>query len=147
MQPISSFTNSFGKVFCSVRYDKERNKIVVTWKGVISEENAYEVRNYMLELLKETGCKYMLIDMQELLSTSKPQFVEWVKNVWDEEAAKLGLRYIADVVNKDALSHSYINEMYTSPKEVTASGIRKKMFYNIIDATTWLMHKAETEGR
>jgi hypothetical protein len=111
MIPSKFFKNSVGHTFCVARYNQPIDIVTITWHGVATKDSVRLVREGILDLLHQSGCPYLLNDMEELVSVSSEEFISWLREEWDVTAAQFGLRCIADLVRKDSIASDYLEKL------------------------------------
>lgn len=140
MIPSKYFKNSVGHTFCVARYNQPIDMVTVTWHGVATKDSVRSVRDGILDLLLQSGCPYLLNDMEQLVSVSSEEFISWLRDEWDVTAAQFGLRYIADLVRKDSIAADYLKKIRQG-RESAANDLKIAAFYNRFDALQWLMEQ------
>ncbi|OGX87682.1 hypothetical protein BEN47_00510 [Hymenobacter lapidarius] len=90
-----------GSTFCSHNFDEANNWLLVTWKGFVGVQDAERGAQEALRILQLCHVPYLLNDNSQVAG---PWFdsVEWLERVWAPQAARLGLRCVAHVLQADA---------------------------------------------
>jgi hypothetical protein len=130
---ISSLPDADGSR-CTLTFDPE-GWLRATWRGFIDPLEAFRGADNYLHKLAELHCAYLLNDKSTLTG---PWFdsVEWLERVWVPQAQRLGLRYIAHVVQADALS----DIITTHLRGAEVSGMAVQIFQQVREAEEWLRH-------
>ena len=118
---------------CTLTFDEDNHWLRATWRGFIdSEEAVHGAQNY-LDKLTGFRCPLLLNDNTTLQG---PWFdtLDWLTRVWVPQAANLGLRYVAHVVQADTL-HDAITE---TPRHPTACLFDLQVFDQVAEAEDWL---------
>lgn len=116
---------------CSLRYDEVEHWLSATWRGYIDPEEAMRGAEAYLLHAAHTPSARLLNDNSQLLG---PWFesTDWLAQVWLPQAARLGLRYVAHVVQAD-LHHDTLSLL--GPK---ALPFELQIFDRVADAQQWL---------
>ena len=104
-----------------------------TWRGFVDMQEALRGADNYLRALQELRNPCLLNDNAELRG---PWFdsVEWLERVWMPQATGLGLRYVAHVVQADALS-----DIITVHFDRGAAGaLELQIFQQRAEAEEWL---------
>lgn len=140
------FTNSLGQDFCTVVYSPSLKMVTVTWNGGTTVESVKRVREYVLSLLKEHSCPFLLIDMQELLLVSSKELIRWLKEEWDAVAATHGLHFIANVAGNNSIAETYLLELKAADRPLAAKAFTMEIFHSRSGAMDWLLEKKRELG-
>ncbi len=106
-----------------------------TWRGFIDPQEAFRGADNYLHALAEMRCAYLLND-NTLLTGPWFDSVEWLERVWVPQALRLGLHYIAHVVQADAPSDT----ITTHFQGLRANGLEMQIFRRVAEAEAWLLH-------
>jgi hypothetical protein len=107
-----------------------------TWTGLVGNHEAMQGAQAYLERVAAFPCAYLLNDN---LALRGPWFnsVEWLERAWLPQAERLGLRYIAHVVQAD--THSDILTLSLPElNERGEAGLELQVFYEVAQAQQWL---------
>lgn len=104
-----------------------------TWRGFIDMQEALRGANTYLRTLRGLRNPCLLNDNVELMG---PWFdsIEWLERVWVPQAAAMGLRYVAHVVQADALSDILTVRFNYG----AAGGLELQIFQQVPEAEAWL---------
>lgn len=82
---------------CKLVFDEQNGWVRAIWSGAIDNQEAVEGARAYLEKVPPHLCTYLLNDNQGLKG---PWFdsVEWLEYAWLPQAERLGLRYVAHLV-------------------------------------------------
>ena len=127
-----------GKVYYELTYDKTNNWLYANWIGFTTAAELKVAADRYLEVLKETGCLYLLNDNRQLTGPWT-EANEWIANDWMPRALAAGLRCFAHVV-----SPNIFGAMSAKDLETRMEGFSMRLFQDIEDARAWL--KAEMRG-
>lgn len=85
---------------CVLTYDEAEGWLRATWRGYVDEDEAMRGAAAYLAHAATVPCAYLLNDNTPLRG---PWFdsLDWLARVWVPQAAALGLRYVAHVVQAD----------------------------------------------
>ncbi|MDB5269004.1 MAG: hypothetical protein JWP58_2044 [Hymenobacter sp.] len=104
-----------------------------TWRGFVDMQEALRGADNYLRTLQCLRNPCLLNDNVELMG---PWFdsIEWLERIWVPQAAAMGLRYVAHVVQADSLS-----DILTVNFEHGAAGaLELQIFQQISEAEEWL---------
>ena len=116
---------------CALSYDEAQGWMAAIWRGYVDPAEAMRGAEAYLQFAAHTPCAFLLNDNSQL---SGPWFdsLDWLARVWVPQAERLGLRYVAHIVQADRHSDSITNMPSTSlPFEL-------QIFQNGDDARDWL---------
>ncbi|AMR26308.1 hypothetical protein A0257_03815 [Hymenobacter psoromatis] len=118
---------------CTLTLDEEAHWMRATWRGFIDPEEALRGAQNYLDKLAGFRCPLLLNDNTALCG---PWFdsLDWLTRVWVPQAAILGLRYVAHVVQADTL-HDVITE---TPRYSAACFFNLQVFDQVAEAEDWL---------
>ena len=99
--PTHIFRHDNATGHCAVDFDTVNDWLVVTWKGFVTAQDGEQGAEESLRVLRLNNVPFLLNDNSQV---SGPWFdsVEWLERVWAPQAARLGLRYVAHVMQPDA---------------------------------------------
>lgn len=126
---------------CTLTFDEPNGWLRATWRGFIDSEEANYGASQYLEQLATIRCPYLLNDNTGLRG---PWFdsLDWLMRIWAPQAARMGLCYVAHVVQADT-RHDTITE---APLNPAACLFDLQLFDNVPMAEEWL-HTCQTKAR
>jgi hypothetical protein len=104
------------------------------WTGNIDNEQAMQGATSYLEQVGPLRCLYLLNDNAGLQG-SWFDSTQWLKSVWLPQAQRLGLRYVAHVVQND--THTDILTL-KYPGHNTIDAVEVHLFHEVATAEEWL---------
>ncbi|RZK29443.1 MAG: hypothetical protein EOO63_09060 [Hymenobacter sp.] len=116
---------------CALTYEEEEGWLCATWQGYVDPLEAQDGAAAYLFHATQQPCPLLLNDNAQLHG---PWFdsLEWLGEVWVPQAARLGLRYVAHVVQADRLTDTISEHFPLSlPFEL-------QIFHILPDAKQWL---------
>lgn len=116
---------------CRLTYEEAAHWLRATWCGYVDPLEAMRGAEAYLQHAAQTPSPYLLNDNSQLRG---PWFdsLDWLAEVWVPQAASLGLRYIAHVLQADRHSDILPRRLPTTiPFEL-------QIFDNLVDAQHWL---------
>ena len=118
---------------CVLSYEKADGWLRATWAGYVNPTDALAGATAFLAQAGPMHCLYLLNDNLEL---EGPWFdsARWLKETWLPQAQRLGLRYVAHVVQTDT-KHDTITE---APLNPAACLFELQLFDNVPEAEEWL---------
>jgi hypothetical protein len=118
---------------CTLTFDEPNSWLRATWRGFIDSEEANRGASQYLEQLATIRCPYLLNDNTGLHG---PWFdsLDWLMRIWAPQAARMGLRYVAHVVQADT-RHDTIT---AAPLNPAACLFELQLFDNVLMAEEWL---------
>lgn len=116
---------------CTVSYDEVEGWLRATWQGYVDPTEALAGAELYLRYAAHTPCGLLLNDNTRLQG---PWFdsLSWLARVWVPEATRLGLRYVAHVVQTDQAFD------ILSTRMVRAAPFEVQIFQDLADAQYWL---------
>ncbi len=117
---------------CVLAYEEVNHWLRATWRGYVDPMEAMQGAEAYLRHAAHTPSLLLLNDNSRLRG---PWFdsLDWLAEVWVPQAARLGLRYVAHVVQADRHSDIIPTQLATPlPFEL-------QIFQNLDDAQHWLM--------
>jgi hypothetical protein len=126
---------------CTLTFDEPNGWLRATWRGFIDSEEANRGASQYLEQLATIRCPYLLNDNVGLHG---PWFdsLDWLMRIWAPQAARMGLRYVAHVVQADT-RHDTIT---AAPLNSAACLFDLQLFDNVLMAEEWL-HTCQAKAR
>jgi hypothetical protein len=118
---------------CTLSLERNDGWLRATWSGYVTTADAMSgALNYLAQV--EPFHSYCLLNDNTSLRGPWFDSVEWLDRVWLPQAAQLGLRYIAHVVQAD--THNDILTL-TYPTHVAGS-LELQLFDDVASAQQWL---------
>ena len=135
-QRFKHFTNSLGRIYCSIRYHENIRTLSVIWKGTASEEDLASLKSEISEMINHFKVDYILNDLEELFSEAIDSLIYLKLSEWDAEAFNLKIKQIVHVLRPDtALANQYLKQENKNP--------HFKFFDNKVDAILYLTELQE----
>ena len=123
---------------CVLTYEAANHWLRATWSGYVDPVEAMHGAEAYLAHAAHTPCPLLLNDNSQLRG-SWFDSLDWLAEVWVPQAGRLGLRYVAHVVQADR--HSDI-----IPRQLAKSvPFELQIFQDVADAQHWLRHCWERE--
>jgi len=123
---------------CALSYDDEARWMRGVWKGHVDQAEAMRGAEAYLRHATQRPCAYLLNDNSRLVGTWF-ESLEWLLHVWVPQAERVGLRYVAHVVQAD--QH---HDIFTRQHKVPLP-FELQIFHNPEDATHWLASMRDAE--
>ncbi|MGI4874555.1 MAG: hypothetical protein ACRYFX_25655 [Janthinobacterium lividum] len=127
----SAHFGSGGK--CVLRYEESEQWLYATWTGFIGNYEAMRGATNYLDKVAAHPSAFLLNDN---LALHGPWFnsVEWLEHAWLPQAQRLGLRYIAHVVQADKGA-----DILTLTHAEHLNGLLElQLFHDVAEAKEWL---------
>jgi hypothetical protein len=124
-------TDSADQSTCILTYDEVQSWLRATWQGYVDPVEAQEGAAAYLHHAAQQPCSLLLNNNSQLQG---PWFdsLDWLGEVWVPQAARLGLRYVAHVVQADRPTDTISSSFPLSlPFEL-------QIFQDLADAQQWL---------
>ena len=123
---------------CALSYDEAERWISAVWRGHVDQAEAMQGAQAYLEHATQAPCRYLLNDNSRLVG---PWFesLEWLLHVWVPQAERLGLRYVAHIVQANV--H---HDIFTRQHEVPLP-FELQIFQSPADARHWLAGVRDAE--
>jgi hypothetical protein len=118
---------------CTLTYEEPNSWLRATWRGFIDSEEANRGADSYLKQLADIRCPYLLNDNTALRG---PWFdsLDWLMRIWAPQAARMGLRYVAHVVQADT-KHDTVT---SAPLNPATCLFELQLFDNLVEAEEWL---------
>ena len=118
---------------CTLTFEEPDHWLRATWRGFIDPEEAFRGADNYLKQLADIRCPYLLNDNTALHG---PWFdsLDWLLRIWAPQAARMGLRYVAHVVQADT-KHDTIT---AAPHNPASCLFDLQLFDNVAQAEEWL---------
>jgi hypothetical protein len=118
---------------CTLTYEESNGWLRATWRGFIDSEEANRGADSYLKQLADIRCPYLLNDNTALRG---PWFdsLDWLMRIWAPQAARMGLRYVAHVVQADT-KHDTVT---SAPLNPATCLFELQLFDNLAEAEEWL---------
>jgi hypothetical protein len=119
---------------CALTYEKADGWLRATWTGYIGIIEAMDGAVNYLEQVGPLHCLYLLNDNVGLQG---PWFdsTSWLAEAWLPQAQRLGLRYVAHVVQTDT-HHDILTLQY--PRKYVVEALELQLFHDVATAQEWL---------
>jgi hypothetical protein len=119
---------------CVISYEKTHGWLRATWAGYVNPTDAMIGAMTYLEQVGPMHCLYLLNDNIDLQG---PWFdsTRWLAEAWLPQAQRLGLRYVAHVVQADTQA-DILTLRY--PRHHIGDVLEVKLFTDIATAEEWL---------
>jgi hypothetical protein len=119
---------------CTLTYEKAEGWLRATWTGYIDTEEAMKGALNYLAQVGPLHCLYLLNDNVQLQG---PWFdsTRWLEAAWLPQAERLGLRYVAHVVQTD--THNDIMTL-KYPRSHVVDSLELQLFDDVAAAQEWL---------
>lgn len=124
---------------CVLTLDEKNQWLRATWRGFTDQEEALRGADNYLEKLAEIRCAYLLNDNTGLRG---PWFdsLDWLLRIWAPQAAQMGLRYVAHVVQAD-------RQFDVISEQLPAGGpFELQVFQDLATAEHWLRQRRDAAG-
>lgn len=124
---------------CTLTYEKSDGWLRATWTGYIDTEEAMAGALNYLSQVGPFHCLYLLNDNTQLKG---PWFdtTRWLEAAWLPQAERLGLRYVAHVVQTD--THNDIMTLQY-PRNHIADALELQLFDDVPAAEEWLRNRQQ----
>lgn len=131
-----SLTPIFKDICAETYHVKEGNIIYLVMKG-LTKNQCYQVNaERALSALVRFNSTKMLIDFRNLVMLS-PQDQQWMEDIWQKQAAKVGLLQLAIVMPDGLFAILGINKLIEAIKKYASFDIEN--FLNDTEAYEWLV--------
>jgi hypothetical protein len=112
---------------CGLSYEQEHDWLRATWRRYVDPEEARRGAEVYLQHAASRPCPLLLNDNSELRG---PWFdsLDWLAEVWVPQASRLGLRYVAHVLQADRQSDSI------SARKPASVPFELQIFHHLADA-------------
>jgi hypothetical protein len=117
---------------CALSYDEQEGYIQAVWRGYVDPAEAMRGAEDYLRGATKAPCSLLLNDNSQMTG---PWFdsLEWLAQVWLPQASRLGLRYVAHIVQTDRA-----HDVLTSRLLVNLP-FDLQVFHDVPDARHWLL--------
>lgn len=121
---------------CVLTFEEEDQWLRATWTGLVGNYEAMHGAQAYLEKVTPFPSTCLLNDNLDLRG---PWFnsVEWLEHAWLPQAQRLGLRYVAHVVQADTHA-DIITLTLPEPSVHDEAGLELQLFYDLAEAQQWL---------
>jgi hypothetical protein len=118
---------------CELTLNRSHRWLRATWTGIITTEDALRGGQNYLQQVGPLHCLYLLNDNSALQG---PWFdsLDWLKSVWLPQASRMGLRYVAHVVQAD--THTDILTLHHLTSFLAE--LELQIFEQVSEAEEWL---------
>ena len=130
--------NSFGQPYLTITHEPTEGWIRNDWRGVLSVDSVMQGASAVLDVMRATGCQYLLNDNQAVVG-SWNQANDWIAATWMPQALALGLRRFANVASPGTFVQASAEEMRRQAGERFAM----ELFTDRDTAAAWLREAQE----
>ena len=118
---------------CTLTWEEGEQWLRATWSGFVDIGEAIRGAEKYLAHAGLFRCAYLL---NNNLALEGPWFdsLEWLEQAWLPHARRLGLRYVAHVVQAD----TGMDVLTQSPDKLFVSGLNLQLFSGVAEAEEWL---------
>ena len=118
---------------CNLIFDEDNGWVQAIWRGAIDNQEAVAGAQTYLDKVPPHLCAYLLNNNQ---AVQGPWFdsVDWLERTWVPQAARLGLRYIAHLVQVD----THADVLTLSLPAHTKGRVELQVFDKLEEAEYWL---------
>lgn len=118
---------------CTLSFEQPDNWLRATWTGFINTEEAMSGATNYLQQVEPFHCPFLLNDNEALRG---PWFdsIEWLEKAWLPQAQRLGLQYVAHIVQADTSTDILTLKC---PQHV-AGTLEMQLFHAVPEAEEWL---------
>ncbi|KAA9339816.1 hypothetical protein F0P96_04145 [Hymenobacter busanensis] len=124
---------TFGKTYLTIEFDAAHGWIYNNWLGVIPSDTVVLGATQVLEVMRETGCHYILNDNRSVVG-SWDQANDWIEQQWMPQALRLGLRRFAHVLSPGVFGRVSGEEMLRR----VGDRFEMHLFDDVTAAQRWL---------
>jgi hypothetical protein len=126
---------------CTLTFEEKEGWLRAIWRGYVDPMEAMRGAEHYLKSVEPFHCLYLLNDNTALRG---PWFdsVEWLQQAWLPHAQRMGLRYIAHVVQADTRADVLT---LTFPEPV-AGVVELQLFHTVVEAEDWLRQCQHARG-
>ncbi|MDJ0364109.1 hypothetical protein QMK33_03010 [Hymenobacter sp. H14-R3] len=120
---------------CALSYDETEHWLQAIWRGSVDQTEAMRGAEAYLQHAAQQPCAFLLNDNSRLVG---PWFesLEWLLHSWVPQAERLGLCYVAHVVQADQHHDLFTRSHVALPFEL-------QIFENREDARHWLREERD----
>lgn len=119
--------------FCVTEYIPAERWLRTTWQGFVVPTDAKQGAAGALEALGQTPVPYLLNDNSQIQGLWFDS-VDWLQRVWAAQAAQLGLRYVAHVLQPH--TEADLEQLLTN--KPFANSFELQLFTTADEAAAWL---------
>ncbi|MDF7815715.1 hypothetical protein [Hymenobacter sp. YC55] len=118
---------------CVLDYDEAEQWLHATWSGLIGN---HEAMQGALSYLAKAATQPSTFLLNNNLALQGPWFnsAEWLEHAWLPQAQRLGLRYIAHVVQAD----QGVDILALTNYHQSSGSLELQLFYDLAEAKHWL---------
>jgi len=118
---------------CTLAYDEEAQWLQAIWRGYVDPAEAMRGAEAYLQHASRMPCAFLLNDNSQLRG---PWFesLDWLADVWVPQAERLGLRFVAHIVQTDQHHDVLTNRL----SETSKVPFNLQIFQDLADARNWL---------
>jgi len=132
---LHSLLDSTDDSQCILTFEQPQQWLRATWCGYVDPLEALRGAERYLDHVGALRCAYLLNDNTELQG---PWFdsVAWLEKAWLPHAVRLGLRYVAHVVQVD----TGVDILTLSVPQHVTGQVELQLFHQVSEAEEWLRH-------
>lgn len=123
--------------YLEVLHNAENNVIIYKWIGRISDQDARNGMNKILNIIKETKAQDLVADLTAFTGGSV-ETAKWVNDEWGQMLVNVGLKNVAVKLPESAFG-GFSNTVALGPKFVSLLHVEK--FVSIDDVYRWIEKK------
>ncbi|MDF7815254.1 hypothetical protein [Hymenobacter sp. YC55] len=118
---------------CVLHYEESEQWLYATWSGLIGNHEAMQGALSYLDKVATHPSAFLL---NNNLALQGPWFnsAEWLEHAWLPQAQRLGLRYIAHVVQAD----KGVDILTLTNSTQLSGSLELQLFYDLAEAKHWL---------
>ncbi|UOG73331.1 hypothetical protein MTX78_14485 [Hymenobacter tibetensis] len=118
---------------CVLHYEESEHWLYATWSGLIGDHEAMQGALSYLDKVATHPSAFLL---NNNLALNGPWFnsAEWLEHAWLPQAQRLGLRYIAHVVQAD----KGVDILTLASSHQLSGSLELQLFYDLAEAKDWL---------
>lgn len=128
--------------FCVTEYLPAEGWLRTTWQGFVAPFDAEQGAAGALEALRQLPSPYLLNDNSQIQGLWFDS-IDWLQQVWAAQAAQLGLRYVAHVLQPH--TEADLEQLLTN--KPFANSFELQLFTNVEEAATWLRECQRRDAR
>lgn len=119
----------------SVVFDSASKTVTGTFKGFLETSQHQEIGNSILKEASDHASSKLIIDTSEI-GVIRKETQKWIEEDWFPRAIKMGIKYMAFLVSKDALG-----KMSTQSVNQKAGPIEIQYVDSMLAAKKWIASK------
>ena len=131
--PLYAARRFDNNAFCITEYNPTEHWLRTTWQGFVAPADAKQGAEGALEALRLAPVPYLLNDNSQIQGLWFDS-IEWLRQVWAAQAAQLGLRYVAHVLQP----HTEADMEQLLIHQPFADSFELQLFTTANEAAAWL---------